>query len=72
MTKNGGSALEGDWRTTPAGGWMWDNAWKYGWVVSYPKGADGKLFSQVTCFHYEPWHYRYLGGRWRRRSTTRA
>jgi D-alanyl-D-alanine carboxypeptidase len=40
---------------------MWENAWKYGWVVSYPKGEDGKLFNQVTCFHYEPWHYRYLG-----------
>lgn len=61
MTKGGGSALQGDWATTPAGGWMWENAWKYGWVVSYPKAPDGKLFSQVTCFHYEPWHYRYLG-----------
>ncbi len=61
MSKGGGSALEGDWATTPAGSWMAQNAWKYGWVLSYPKGADGKLFSQTTCFHYEPWHWRYLG-----------
>ncbi len=61
MTKGGGSALQGDWATTPAGGWMAENAWKYGWVVSYPKSADGALFSNATCFHYEPWHYRYLG-----------
>jgi zinc D-Ala-D-Ala carboxypeptidase len=61
MTKGGGSALKGDWATTPAGGWMAANAWKYGWVMSYPKGKGGKLFSDLTCFHYEPWHYRYLG-----------
>jgi D-alanyl-D-alanine carboxypeptidase len=61
MTKGGGSALQGDWATTPAGSWMAENAWKYGWVMSYPRGKGGKLFSDVTCFHYEPWHYRYLG-----------
>jgi len=61
MTKGGGSALQGDWATTPAGGWMAQNAWKYGWVMSYPRGEGGALFSDATCFHYEPWHYRYLG-----------
>jgi D-alanyl-D-alanine carboxypeptidase len=61
MSKGGGSALEGDWATTPAGSWMAENAWKYGWVLSYPRGEGGALFSQVTCFHYEPWHWRYLG-----------
>jgi zinc D-Ala-D-Ala carboxypeptidase len=61
MTKGGGSALQGDWATTPAGGWMAENAWKFGWLMSYPKGEGGALFSRVTCFHYEPWHYRYLG-----------
>jgi hypothetical protein len=61
MTAGGGSALQGDWATTPSGGWMAENAWKYGWVLSYPKGEGGALFSDVTCFHYEPWHYRYLG-----------
>ena len=40
---------------------MAENAWKYGWVLSYPKGEGGALFSEVTCFHYEPWHWRYLG-----------
>jgi D-alanyl-D-alanine carboxypeptidase len=29
--------------------------------MSYPKGEDGALFSDATCFHYEPWHYRYVG-----------
>ncbi len=57
----GPSALPGDWMTTPTGRWMYDNAWKFGWVLSYPRGQDGAIFSDATCFHYEPWHYRYLG-----------
>ena len=57
----GPSALQGDWYTTPTGRWMFDNAWKFGWVLSYPRGEGGALFSEATCFHYEPWHYRYLG-----------
>jgi len=45
-----------DWATTGPGGWMRANAWKYGFVMSYPKGR-----SSVTCYAYEPWHYRYVG-----------
>jgi hypothetical protein len=62
MTAGGGSPLPlADWGTTPAGRWMANNAWKYGWVLSYPKGKGGALWSDAACFHYEPWHYRYLG-----------
>ena len=56
MTAGGGNPLIGDWSTTPAGAWMKDNAWQYGWVMSFPKGKK-----PITCFHYEPWHYRYVG-----------
>jgi hypothetical protein len=56
MTAGGGNPLIGDWSTTPAGAWMKDNAWQYGWVMSYPKGKKS-----ITCFSYEPWHYRYVG-----------
>jgi D-alanyl-D-alanine carboxypeptidase len=45
-----------DWATTAAGGWMRDNAWRYGFVLSYPAGATDR-----TCYAYEPWHYRYVG-----------
>lgn len=45
-----------DWGTTKAGAWMNANAWKYGFVLSYPKGKTA-----VTCYVYEPWHYRYVG-----------
>jgi len=45
-----------DWATTKAGKWMKANAWKYGFILSYPKGK-----TDVTCYMYEPWHYRYVG-----------
>jgi zinc D-Ala-D-Ala carboxypeptidase len=45
-----------DWGKTAAGAWMMKNAWKYGFILSYP--ANQK--SQV-CYAYEPWHYRYFG-----------
>ncbi len=50
-----------DWAKTPTGKWMFNNAWKYGWVLSYPLGKGGSLWNDQACFHYEPWHYRYLG-----------
>ncbi len=45
-----------DWGTSKAGAWLKRNAWKYGFVMTYPKGK-----SSVTCYNYEPWHYRYMG-----------
>jgi D-alanyl-D-alanine carboxypeptidase len=45
-----------DWATSKAGRWMTSNAWKYGFVLSYPKN----MASQV-CYGYEPWHFRYVG-----------
>jgi zinc D-Ala-D-Ala carboxypeptidase len=46
-----------DWATTKAGAWMLRNAWRYGFVLSYPKGKS----PAVTCYKYEPWHYRWVG-----------
>ena len=42
--------------TTGTGKWLSKNAWKYGWLMSYPDGLD-----DLVCYHYEPWHYRYVG-----------
>jgi D-alanyl-D-alanine carboxypeptidase len=39
-----------------AGRWLARNAWKYGWLMSYPRGKK-----KLTCYRYEPWHYRYVG-----------
>lgn len=45
-----------DWITTTEGAWLMQHAWRFGFVMSYPKGAEA-----LTCYHYEPWHYRYVG-----------
>lgn len=45
-----------DWAATPTGGWVAANAWRYGFVMSYPRGHESD-----SCYMYEPWHYRYLG-----------
>lgn len=52
----GSSTLSGSWAATPAGKWMKAHGWEYGFVMSYPKG---KL--ALTCYDFEPWHYRYVG-----------
>ncbi len=41
---------------TGPGAWLAKNAWKFGWLMSYPKGKMA-----LTCYSYEPWHYRYYG-----------
>jgi D-alanyl-D-alanine carboxypeptidase len=47
-----------DWAaSTRAGKWLYANAWKYGFVQSYPKAKS----PSVTCQYYEAWHYRYVG-----------
>lgn len=45
-----------DWATTPSGAWLRDRAAEFGFVMSYPPGKSG-----VTCYDYEPWHYRWIG-----------
>ena len=35
---------------------MMDNAYKYGFILRYPKGKE-----TITGYTYEAWHYRYVG-----------
>jgi zinc D-Ala-D-Ala carboxypeptidase len=48
--------LGGTFATTKASKWLGENAWKYGFVISYPAG-----YESVTGYSYESWHYRYIG-----------
>ncbi|MGI5898005.1 MAG: M15 family metallopeptidase [Candidatus Dojkabacteria bacterium] len=48
--------LSGLFGNTQASKWLYDNAWKYGFVISFPKGAES-----ITGYSYESWHYRYIG-----------
>jgi D-alanyl-D-alanine carboxypeptidase len=38
------------------GRWVAENAWRFGFVVSYPAGKE-----HITGYDYEPWHVRYVG-----------
>ncbi len=48
--------LGGSFYTTKAAAWLYENSWKYGFVISYPSGYEA-----VTGYSYESWHYRYIG-----------
>ncbi len=53
---NGTCDLEICFGTTPAGKWLRENAYKYGFVIRYPEGKES-----LTGYQYEPWHIRYVG-----------
>ena len=36
--------------------WLQDNAYKYGFILRYPKDKE-----YLTGYEYESWHYRYIG-----------
>jgi zinc D-Ala-D-Ala carboxypeptidase len=48
--------LGGSFSTTKASAWLAENAWQYGFVISYPSG-----YESTTGYSYESWHYRYIG-----------
>lgn len=41
---------------TKAGFWLAANAYKYGFIIRYPKNETA-----ITGYQYEPWHLRYVG-----------
>ena len=52
----GASDVDQSFGDTETGQWLAANSWKYGFVLSYPRGAE-----EITCYKYEPWHFRYVG-----------
>lgn len=40
----------------PEGRWIKENAWKYGFILRYPRDK-----TDITGIQYEPWHIRYVG-----------
>ena len=51
-----GCRLEECYRDTLAGQWLAKNAPRYGYILRVPNGRQS-----VTGYHFEPWHYRYVG-----------
>ena len=49
-------SISDEFAQTRAGKWVLQNASKYGWSLSFPKG-----YEVVTGYVWESWHYRYIG-----------
>ncbi len=56
VTTEGATDVDQSWGSTAHGQWVATNAYKYGFLLSYPPDASDR-----TCYDYEPWHLRYVG-----------
>ncbi len=52
----GGCYLEPCFGDTDAGQWVAQEAHRFGFVMSYPRGLRAR-----SGYSYEPWHFRYVG-----------
>ena len=51
-------SVTNDFAYTKQGKWMYSNAAKYGWSLSFPQDHE-----DVTGFKWESWHFRYIGAK---------
>ncbi len=56
FTVGPGVPLSTKFGDSPSGKWLRRNGWKFGFIMSYPKGKKS-----ASCYGYEPWHWRYFG-----------
>lgn len=56
LTKENNLKLLPTYSRTKLKTWLEKNAYKYGFVQSYPENK-----TEITGFAYEPWHYRFVG-----------
>ncbi len=50
------NTIDASFAKTAEGKWVDQNAWKYGYIIRYPKGKTDE-----TGYIYESWHLRYVG-----------
>lgn len=50
------NTIDSSFDNTSASKWLKDNAYKYGFILRFPKDKE-----DVTGYKYESWHYRYVG-----------
>ena len=55
-TKSEDEPLTQAFENTQAFAWLAKNAYKFGFILRYPKGMES-----ITGYTYEPWHYRFVG-----------
>ncbi|MDR2898024.1 MAG: M15 family metallopeptidase [Spirochaetaceae bacterium] len=49
-------SITDEFAETKAGRWLAENAWKYGFSLSFPQG-----YEEITGYRWECWHFRYVG-----------
>ena len=50
------NTIDDSFANTLEGKWVYDNCYKYGLILRYPKGKEDQ-----TGYQYESWHLRYVG-----------
>lgn len=50
------TSLSNDFESSAAFDWLSKNAYKYGFILRYPKDK-----TEITSYDYESWHYRFVG-----------
>lgn len=55
-SKSANFKLDENFGNTKEGKWLLANAYKYGFILRYPKDKES-----ITGYNYEAWHYRYVG-----------
>ena len=56
VVTEGARDVDQAWGASLTGQWIATNAFKYGFVISYPPESQER-----SCYDYEPWHLRYVG-----------
>ena len=56
IVSNTYTSLDTGFGETPAGIWLKEHGYEYGFILRYPLGKE-----YITGIQYEPWHYRYVG-----------
>ena len=49
-------SISNEFASTREGIWIYNNASRFGWSISYPQG-----YEELTGYSWESWHYRYVG-----------
>ncbi|MBQ8464825.1 MAG: M15 family metallopeptidase [Alphaproteobacteria bacterium] len=54
--RRNGEMIEDQKEEDPEIQWLFANAYKYGYILRFPKGKES-----ITGVGFEPWHFRYIG-----------
>lgn len=56
MAKSSGAVFQTEFAQSAEGIWLANNAYKFGFILRYPKDKES-----ITHVQFSPWHYRFVG-----------